>query len=64
MLQPRGVEPIAVSTLEAAAALGVCRATIYNLMSSGKLRTAKVLGRRLVPLAELQRLLTESGEAN
>jgi excisionase family DNA binding protein len=43
---------------DAAAVLGVCRATIYNLIAANKLRSVMVAGRRLIPADALRELLT------
>jgi excisionase family DNA binding protein len=56
--QRRHPEPrLAYSPEEAAEALGVSRSTIYSMMRANALRTAKAGSRRLVPAAELDRLL-------
>jgi excisionase family DNA binding protein len=41
----------------AAEIIGVKRSTIYNLINSGKLRSVKVGGTRLIPDAALRELL-------
>jgi excisionase family DNA binding protein len=38
-------------------AYGVSRATTYKLMKSGKLRTVRIAGRRLVPVDEAEALI-------
>jgi len=43
------VTPLLLTVPQAAAALGLSRATFYRLVQSGQLRTVKVRGRRLVP---------------
>ena len=45
---------VAVRKNDAARARSLCRSTLYKLMKSGKLRTVKVAGRRLVPMVELR----------
>lgn len=40
-------------------ATGLSHATTYRLIGAGKLRTIKVLGRRVIPEDELDRLLRE-----
>jgi len=44
---------------EAAAAIGLSRSTLYKLIAAGTLRSVKVGGRRLVPVASLEALLAE-----
>ena len=48
---------LALRINEASVAAGISRSTIYKLMADGKLRTAKVGGRRLILRADLQALL-------
>ena len=50
---------IAYSPAETAKTLGISRSTIYAMMRAGALRTAKAGARRLVPAAELNRLLSD-----
>jgi excisionase family DNA binding protein len=42
---------------DAAAVLGVCRASIYNLIAANRLRSVMVAGRRLIPADALGELL-------
>lgn len=56
------MEQLACSVNEAAQALGVCRATIYNWMKDGRIETRRVGGRRLVKIASVRRLVEESSE--
>ena len=44
---------------EAVATYRLSRSTLYKLIAAGKLRTAKVGGRRLIPRDALEALLTE-----
>ena len=44
---------------EAVAAYRLSRSTLYKLIAAGKLRTAKVGGRRLIPRDALEALLAE-----
>jgi excisionase family DNA binding protein len=46
----------------AADIIGVKRSTIYNLIASGKLRSVKVGGSRLIPDAALRELLQVEGQ--
>ena len=41
-------------------AFGVSRSTVYNLLASGKLRSVRIAGRRLIPADAAEALL--SGE--
>jgi excisionase family DNA binding protein len=50
-------KPRAVSIVEAAHICGLSRATIYRLISRRKLKTLKIGGRRLVPVAAIDDLL-------
>jgi excisionase family DNA binding protein len=52
-----GSTKLALSVGQAAEALGVSRGTIYRLINSGALHSKRLGRRRLVPLAELERLL-------
>lgn len=51
------MEILLVSILDAAAALGVGRTTIYELMRSGQLETRKMGRRRLITAGSLRRLV-------
>lgn len=50
----------AYTPAEAATALGLCRASIYNLMARGELRYVKLGRSTRIPAAELDRLLGAS----
>lgn len=54
---PEPVEPLAYAVNEAAAALSVSRAHIYNLIKRGEIRSVQIGGVRRIPRAELLRLL-------
>ncbi len=45
---------------EACRELGIGRTSLYELMKQNKLKSAVVAGRRVIPGAELERLLLES----
>lgn len=47
------ISPRCISIAAASDALGIHRSTFYDLMNRGEVRTIKVGGRRLVPVAEL-----------
>lgn len=50
------MEPLFCSVADAAKTIGVCRATIYNWMSEGRIEASRVGGRRLVKIASIRRL--------
>ncbi len=54
----RVLEPITVSIREAQRLSGLSRTTLHRLAVRGRLRTIKVLKRRLVDYASLKALLT------
>lgn len=51
----------AYSLDEAAQSLGISRRTVYELMARGQLSTITLGRRRLVPVGELERLVTLQG---
>jgi excisionase family DNA binding protein len=51
---------LAVRINDAAAMLGISRSSIYELIAEGKLKSALIAGRRVIPMSECQRLLSES----
>ena len=53
-----GAEPLAYSVNDACRTLSISRTTLYELIKSGRLETAKVGGKRLIPTAALHRLLS------
>lgn len=50
-------ERLAVSPEEAARLLGIGRTTLYRAIRRKEIRAIKIGGRRLVPVAELRRIL-------
>ena len=54
--------PAAYSIPEAAERLRVSRSQLYRLMSAGALRTVKLGARRIVPAAEITRLLAKGSD--
>ena len=48
-------EPRFVGVPEAQVVLGLSRTSVYALLDSGELRSARVGGRRLIPVVELDR---------
>ena len=53
---------LAVSVNEACRALNIGRTSLYELLAEKKLCSARVAGRRVIPVSELQRLLADSIE--
>jgi excisionase family DNA binding protein len=51
---------LVLSIDEAANACNLSRATVYRLISAGKLATVKIGSRRLVPLTALETLLEKA----
>ncbi len=63
MIARKHSQPVARKALgveETAHALGFGRTLIFRLIKEGKLKTIKIGGRRLVLVAEIDRLLSES----
>lgn len=58
MAEPAPLPRLALSIDEAAEALGIGRASVYRLIQIGDLRPVKLLSRTVVPMTELQRLLS------
>lgn len=56
---PAQTAVIAVRINQAAAMLGVSRRTIYNLIEQGELRVAKIGSASLIPIEDLQRLVSD-----
>ena len=56
------MSPLALKPADAAIALGLSRATIYNLITRGELRAVKIGRATRIPATELERLLA-SGDA-
>jgi excisionase family DNA binding protein len=54
------MEPITCSIHDAAKAIGISRATVYNHLRDGKIEAVKVGGRRLVKIASIRRLVGEA----
>ncbi|HEV2572011.1 MAG TPA: helix-turn-helix domain-containing protein [Beijerinckiaceae bacterium] len=54
---------LAMSMPDFARALGISRATAYRLMKDRKLKTITVGDRRLVPMTEINRILSEAAFA-
>lgn len=54
------LKPAALSVLNAATYTGLSRSTLYRLMESGELDSFKLGARRLIRLADLDRLLDDA----
>lgn len=59
MTDPSPVAPRVLRVEEAAHALGIGRALVYDLIRSGRLRSFKVGSRRLIPLAAIDDLIAD-----
>jgi excisionase family DNA binding protein len=55
-------DPFVVSILEAARLTALCRATIYSLLKTGKLRSIKVGTRHLVDYSSIKELMARGSE--
>jgi len=62
VLTDKQLEPLSVSTSEAARLLGVSRPTIYDLMQNGGLPWFKVGTRTLLPVAGLKEWVAAQAE--
>jgi excisionase family DNA binding protein len=58
-----GLGKLAVSVEQAAHMLSIGRTTMFEIIGLGAVRTVKIGARRLVPVAELQRYVSELLEA-
>ena len=52
-----GNAALAVKITEAGDMLRVSRATVYNLINAGKLRTVKIMGATRVPVSSIRELI-------
>lgn len=57
------VQRYAYSPAEAAEALGISRATIYNLLARGEIKSTTIGRSRRIPCTELERLAGIGGAA-
>ena len=60
---PTDIKRLAFRVPEAAEALGLCRATIYNLIARGELRAVKIGSATRIPADEVNRLAGMGGDA-
>ncbi|WP_373054504.1 helix-turn-helix domain-containing protein [Thioalkalivibrio sp.] len=61
--RPPHPDALAYGVDEAAHVLGISRRSLYELIASGRLKSTKLCGRRIVPRASLERLLEEAAKA-
>lgn len=59
----RPITPLAYTVNEALTAVPIGRTLLYQLISRGELRTVMIGGRRLIPAAALEELITKAGDA-
>lgn len=59
-----GVPRLLLTTSEAAAALGISRAKLYELLARGELRALKINAATRVSVAELERYVAQLEAAN
>ena len=59
---PRGNSRLLLRPEEGADALGLSRARIFELMAEGRIKSIKIGRSRRIPLAELERWVTEELE--
>jgi excisionase family DNA binding protein len=57
-IERQTIERRGLSVLEAAAMLGISRSQVYRLMETGTLQTTRLGGRRIVPVAAVDQLLS------
>ena len=58
ILGRRGCEKLTYTILEAAAATGIGRSSLYKAIGEGRLFSIKVAGRRLIPAHSLKAFLS------
>jgi excisionase family DNA binding protein len=58
--QVRYLGPAATSPSGAAAYLGLCEKTVFNMMNKGQLPSVKFGKRRLIPIAALEAILARA----
>lgn len=57
-----GQTVLAVTIPEAGDMLRVSRATVYNLINTGQLRTVKIMGATRVPISSIRELIGDVAE--
>lgn len=63
---PRETTPVrlGLSMVEGARSVGLSRARFYEIVMSGEIRSVKTGGRRIVPVAAIERWLAEQSGAS
>jgi excisionase family DNA binding protein len=61
MTNRNNLEPLTLTINDACKVIGIGRTSLYELIRQGRLKTIKVAGRTLVPMAAL-RVLVEGAE--
>lgn len=61
--RPTGLPPVWVTVHEAGRLTGLGRTSVYELIATGELKSAKIAGRRLVSYASIRALGSEPSEA-
>lgn len=56
------MEPITISIADAAKALSIGKTSLYRIISEGRLKTVRILGRQLVTVESLKALVGEQSE--
>ena len=51
--------PLAYTLQQFCEQIGVSRSLVYKLIKAGKIRSIRVAGRRLIPVAEAERIVRE-----
>jgi excisionase family DNA binding protein len=57
---PERGEPMAITAKEFCRRLSISHATLYNLMQRGEVKTFTIGKRRLIPMSEVHRLISEA----
>lgn len=61
--EPPAVDKIAYNVLEAAAAIGVGKTAVWEMLADGTIQAKKFRGRTLIPRSELERIIAEAPPA-
>lgn len=56
-------DPLVYSVKAAVQATSFSRATLYNMMKDGRLKSIKVGGRRVIPRESIERLLAQAEQS-
>lgn len=57
MNEKRTPEPLAFGVIDAAAAMGIGKSKLWALISAGEIKVARIGGRTVVPLKEIEAFL-------